>query len=69
MVEQIISMITVSNATACTIVLDFLADAISHYTQEQRLDQVATVLEIAQCLKIALALIGPFFLEVAYVWA
>ena len=67
--EQIVSIINVSYATTCSIVLDFLADAIGHQTREHRLDQVTTVLEIAKGLKIALARIGPLLLEVAYVGA
>jgi hypothetical protein len=69
MAEQIVSIIAVSYAATCTIVLDFLADAIGHQTREHRRNQVTTVLEIAQGLKIALAGIGPFLLEVAYVGA
>ena len=69
MAEKIVSIIAVSHATACTIVLDFLADAIGHQVKEHRLDQVTTVLEIAKGLKTTLSRIGPFLLEVAYVGA
>jgi hypothetical protein len=67
--EQIVFIITVSHVTACTIVLDFLADAIGYQPRENRLDQITTVFETAQGLKIALARIGSFLLEVAYAGA
>ena len=65
--EQLVAFSAVSNSSTGAVVFDFLADAIGHQSQQHRLNQVATVLEIARGLKVALTCIGPFLLEVANV--
>ena len=62
--QQPIGLGAVGDATVFAIVVDFLAYAIGHKTQEHRLYHRSTIVEITMCFQIALT--GPdlFLLEV-----